>query len=258
VAPLNESIDQAMSEYFIRKLKRFYDLEEALAAAFESLFSDRRDFPADTYFGVQDGEYKGIFLIENGWVIRSKTLESGARQIVNVAVPGDFIGLNAILFTNSDFDLVAKTPVQAYYCDPDRLLALMQEFPSFAAALFWVSVREESILAERVVSLGRRSAAERTAHILCELVARLEVAGIEDFSQIIMPVSQNDFADILGMSLVHMNKTLRGLEADGVISFRNELLTIQDMSKLLEIAGFQGEYVYFADRKDRKTRIASM
>lgn len=145
--------------------------------------------------------------------------------------------------------------MQAYHCEVERLFSLIGTFPSFAAALFWVDAHEESILAERVVSLGARSARERTAHVLCEFVTRMEIVGVSDLTSIIMPISQNDFSDILGMSLVHMNKTLRSLENDGVIAFRNEILTVNDMDALQHIAGFDSGYLHFTDRKDRVSRL---
>jgi CRP-like cAMP-binding protein len=240
-----------MSQYFLQKLSKFYEHDDSLAEAVIELCDDLREFPAGTHFARQDSGYSRVYLIDNGWVLRSKTLETGSRQIVSVALPGDFIGLNALLFTKSDFDLFAKTAVKAFHCDIDRLLGLIGRFPSFAAALFWVDAHEENILAERVVSLGARSARERTAHVLCEFVTRMEIVGVKDFTTILFPISQNDFSDILGMSLVHMNKTLRSLENGGIIAFRNEILTINDMDGLKAVAGFDSGYLHFTDRKDR-------
>lgn len=251
---IESGLTAPMSEHFLKKLEQFYDIDGALPNAFRDICSDRVEFAPETCFARQEGAYEGTFLIDNGWVIRAKTLQSGARQIVNVAIPGDFVGLNAILFAQSEFDLVAKTHVRAYRFRPEALFELFMRFPAFAAALFWVNAMEERILAERIVSLGRRPARQRTAHVLCELVARMRVIGVEAADQLILPISQEDFSDIVGISLVHMNRTLKALEADEVIVFRNEILTIVNMEKLKRIAGFDGDYLHFATRPDRVRR----
>lgn len=247
---------EPMSEHFLKKLDRFYDIDDGLPQAFRGVCSECVEFAPDTFFARQEAEYEGTYLIDNGWIIRSKTLDSGVRQIVNVAIPGDFVGLNALLFERSEFDLISKTHVHAYRFDPKALLDVFMRFPAFAAALFWVNATEERILAERIVSLGRRSARQRTAHVLCELVTRMEVIGVEAADQLILPISQEDFADIIGISLVHMNRTLKSLEADEVISFRNEILTIVNMEKLKQIAGFDAGYLHFATRPDHVRRRA--
>ena len=120
-----------------------------------------------------------------------------------------------------------------------------------SAALFWVNAHEESLLAERIVSLGRRSARQRTAHVLCELISRLEIIGIDDAEKFVVPISQEEFADVLGISVVHMNKTLRALGREGVISFRNALLLVRNRARLEQIAGFESGYLQFTRRTDR-------
>ena len=247
-------ITEPMSEHLLKKVGRFYDIDPELPQLFRDLCADLREYQPGTHFAETGEAYESVHLIEGGWVFRSKTLENGGRQIVNVAVPGDFICLNALLFTQSEFDLNAKSHVQAYHIDSRLLSDLLARFPSFAAALFWVNAHEESILAERIVSLGRRSARERTAHVLCEFVVRIADIDEDDVTKVLFPISQNDFADILGISLVHMNKTLRGLEADDVITFRNEVLTIRNMALLQQIAGFDDGYLHFTRRNDRIRR----
>ena len=148
-----------------------------------------------------------------------------------------------------------KNDVTAFRFRANDLGAAIARFPSLSAALFWANAHEESILAERIVSLGRRSARARTAHVLCEVIARLEIIGIEDPERLIVPISQDDFSDILGISIVHMNKTLRGLERDGVISFRNATLNVMDRARLEAEAGFESGYLHFTRRSDPRSLI---
>lgn len=240
-----------LTEILLKKVSGFFDVTDEVRSTFAEICTDLEEFDAGTVIVPQGGDYGDVFLLDRGWVVRSRHLETGARQIVNVALPGDFVAMNALLFATSDFELVCKTDIAAYRLPADRLGNAMTRDSMLAAALFWVNAHEESLLAERIVSLGRRSARQRTAHVLCELIARLEIIGITDPEQFIIPMSQEEFADILGISVVHMNKTLRSFEREGVISFRNALLVVLDRRKLEQVAGFESGYLQFTRRNDR-------
>lgn len=240
-----------MTRALLKKLGGFYDIDASVSALFDEICTDRVSLEAGALLATEGGRYDHVYLIEEGWVTRSRSMMNGARQIVNVAVPGDFVALNALLFQVSDFELACKTGVTAFRFSAAELGEALSRHPSLSEAIFWVSCHEECMLAERIVSLGRRNARQRTAHVLCEFVARLEIIGLDDRERIVIPLSQDEFADILGISVVHVNKTLRSLQRDGVISFRNSLLQILDMGKLVREAGFDGSYLHFTRRDDR-------
>ncbi len=241
-----------MSRAVLRKLGGFLDLSGGIIALFDEICRERVEFPAQSMLVQQGGDYSDVWLLDSGWVTRSRHMEDGTRQIVNMAIPGDFIALNALLFASSDFELSAKTDVVAFRFDAGELGRALAVDPRLSAALFWVNAHEESMLAERIVSLGRRSARQRVAHVLCEFVARLEIIGIEDPERVAIPISQTDFSDILGISLVHTNKTLRALERDNVITFRNAVLMVLDRARLEAEAGFEAGYLHFTRRTDRR------
>lgn len=241
-----------LTEILLKKVSGFFDVTDEVRSALADICTELVEFDAGTVVVPQGGAYGDILLLERGWVIRSRNMESGARQIVNVALPGDFVAMNALLFAISDFELSCKTDIAAYRLPADLLGNALSRDPMLSAALFWVNAHEESLLAERIVSLGRRSARQRTAHVLCELMARLEIIGVTDPEKFIIPMSQEEFADILGISIVHMNKTLRAFEREGILSFRNALLLVLDRTKLEEAAGFEGGYLQFTRRTDRR------
>ena len=245
-----------MTTYFLRKLNRFSATSDELRVIFGELCHERVEFEPGHLLAQQDTDYSGTWLIDNGWVLRSKNLPSGSRQIVNVAIPGDFVSLNALMFKTSEFDLTCKTAVTAYKINLTNLVEVFTQYPLFATALLWVNAHEESLLAERIVSLGRRSAVERTAHIICEFISRLEVLDPEDPTRLFIPLSQQDLSDILGLSLVHTNKTLRRLANEGLVTFRNEILSVTNQLGLEHLAGFDDGYIYFADRPDRLMIVA--
>lgn len=236
-----------MVDELVRKLSGFFTPSDATAKDILQLCSEARVFAPKERIAVSGEAYRGIYLMRNGWALRSRLLENGGRQIVNVAMPGDFLCLNSMIFDESDFDIVAKTEVTAYFIEKDVLGSVLGRDPRLAAAIFWVTAHEESILAERIVSLGRRSVRVRTAHILCEFISRLEIIDEAHASEILMPLTQEDFADILGTSLVHTNKTLRALDRDGIIQFRQGLLRISDRQQLEVTAGFDRGYLHFTN-----------
>lgn len=240
-----------LTDVLLKKISGFFHVNDEIKATFAEICDDLREFKAGTVIVPQGGDYSDVYLLDRGWVLRSRNMENGSRQIVNVVLPGDFVAMNALLFARSDFELSCKTDVAAYRLPSDKLGRALMSNSMLAAALFWVNAHEESLLAERIVSLGRRSARERTAHVLCEMISRLEITGVPNIEQLVIPLSQEEFSDIIGISIVHMNKTLRRLERDGILSFRNNLLMVLDKAKLEEVAGFDGGYVQFTRRSDR-------
>ena len=234
-----------MVEELVRKLSGFFTPSEATGKDLVSLCSEVRTFAPKERVATAGESYRGIYLVRNGWALRSRVLESGARQIVNVAMAGDFLCLNAMIFENSDFDIVAKTHLTAYSIEREVLRGALGRNPDLAAAIFWVTAHEESMLAERIVSLGRRSVRSRTAHVLCEFISRLEIIDERHADEMLIPLTQEDFADVLGTSLVHTNKTLRSLDRDGIIQFRQGLLRIIDRRELERTAGFERGYLHF-------------
>lgn len=247
-----------MVEALTRKLSGFFRASEDTSRGLIRLCSEVRTFAPKERIAETAEPYSGIYLVKNGWALRSRILENGSRQIVNVAMAGDFLCLNAMLFETSDFDIVAKTEVEAFHIPPESLRAMLGRDPGLAASIFWVSTHEESMLAERIVSLGRRSVRARTAHVLCEFISRLEIIDDRMVNELLIPLTQEDFADILGTSLVHTNKTLRALDRDGIIQFRQGLLRINDRHRLERTAGFDEGYLHFTRARPKRRAAVSL
>lgn len=239
-----------MSQYLFRKLRGFYGLTDEIEQAIGELCKDTVEFAARQPLIEQGEPYEHIYLVEKGWVLRARHLPQGTRQLVNVAVPGDFACFNAHLFGVSDFDLVAKTPVSVFRFEPVAIVDLFALYPHLAVALTWSNAHEESMLAERVVSLGRRNARERMAHVLCELAARMRIVGMTTDNVLSIPLTQEDFADLLGMSLIHVNRTLRSLAAANLVHYKVGQVQILDFEKLARVAGFDSGYLHFTQRTD--------
>lgn len=232
-----------------RKLHGFFQMSDDAVRKLVEHCSSPRIYTRDETIARADSAYTKLFIVADGWAVRSRTLPDGGRQIVNVAMPGDVLCLNALMFELSDFDITAQTDVTAFPIAPEDLRAVLAADADLACALFWVSAREECILAERIVSLGRRSAKVRMAHVLSELVARISIVEDLEMNDIMMPMTQEDLADILGLSVVHTNKTLRALHREGILSFRNGILRLHDRNALERLAGFEDGYLHFTVRQ---------
>lgn len=245
---------ERLTRAILKKIEGCLPNSETSSGIIEELCEQQVTLSAGTVVVAQDGDFADVFLMESGWALRARHMADGSRQIVNTVMPGDFLAFNAILFSRSDFELRCKTDVHAYRISGDALSNALGRDPALSALLFWINGQEESMLSERIVSLGRRSARQRTAHVLCELIARVEIIKGPQGESFSIPLSQDDFADILGISVVHMNKTLRSLGRDNILSFRNSKLTVHDRSLLEREAGFDDGYLHFTRRNDWHSR----
>ena len=188
--------------------------------------------------GRRDG-----YVILSGWAARSKTLPDGRRQIVSLLTPGDAIGLLGAVTPVATSSVTALGDLSAVPFAPIAVVRAIARSPRLGAALFWAAAREQEILAEHLVSLGRRSARERVAHLFLELWARLRVRGLSDGNQLQVPLTQQIIADALGLSVVHVNRTLRQLAAEGLLTVKRESVSLLDLEQLLRVTGFDEDYL---------------
>lgn len=234
----------------IRKLNGFFPVGDTLQGDLDALTREQVKLaPGEALIRAGD-PLTSIYIVDQGWMLRSRHLPGGGRQIVGIALPGDFLCFSSLMFETSDFDLTAKTQAAVSRLQIDSFRSLMHLHPGLAEALVWSTAHEESLLAERVVSLGRRDATERLAHILCEIVARLSLIDRHDGEVLSLPLIQEDFADILGISVIHIVRTFKRLAALGAVEYRTRKLVLLDAAKLRRIAGFDGEYLHFSQRHD--------
>ncbi len=182
-----------------------------------------------------------LYTVLNGWAFRYKMLQDGRRQILNYALPGDLIGLQGTLMKEMEHSVEALSPLTLCVFPRSKLWDLYSKLPSLAFDLTWLCAREEQLIDENLVSLGRRTALERTGYLLLHLFVRAKEAGLTEDDSIQLPFTQQHIADTLGMSLVHTNKTLKRLMATGAVRWKDRQLTMLDRAALEEIAGDDGQ-----------------
>jgi CRP/FNR family transcriptional regulator, anaerobic regulatory protein len=179
-----------------------------------------------------------LFTLLGGWAFRYKLLEDGRRQILNFVLPGDLLGLQGSLMGEMQHSVEALTAVRLCVFERERLAELYRQFPSLAFDITWLASREERMLDEHLLSVGRRSAIERAAYLLVFLFDRARSLQATDAGRILLPISQQHVADTLGLSIVHTNKTLRKLAERGLIRWQGRACNVLDEQGLRTISGW--------------------
>jgi CRP-like cAMP-binding protein len=181
-----------------------------------------------------------LFTLLSGWAFRYKSLEDGRRQILNFLVPGDLAGLQGSILGTMEHSVESLSPVILCVFQRSDLDDLFRGHPGLAFDVTWLAAREERMLDENLLSVGRRSAIERAAYLIGFLHGRALRSGLATGRQRAIPITQQHVADTLGLSLVHTNKTLRRLAERGLIQWRDRSCEVLDEEGLLEVAGWPG------------------
>lgn len=189
---------------------------------------------------VEGAHSAHLFTVLSGWGFRYKMLDDGRRQILNYVMPGDLIGLQGSLMGEMQHSIEALSPVTLCVFERGKLSRLFASYPELAYDLTWIAAREERILDENLLSIGRRSALERAAYLLAFLYQRAEVLDLFGSSRVAIPVTQQHVADTLGLSIVHTNKTLKKLAERGLIRWADKGCNVRDIEGLLAISGWEG------------------
>ena len=190
---------------------------------------------------VREGEAgHEAFILHSGWTCSYKDLPNGGRQIISFPIAGDCVGLRSVLLKTADHSFEALTDLVVSTVDGTSIFETFSEFPRLGAAILWATSRDEAMIVEHLVSIGRRSAIERTAHFFMELAERLYLIDPSQGSEFKCPLSQYVMADALGLSSIHVNRVLRQLRELNLLTVLHGRFTIHDLAGLRKLSGFQG------------------
>ena len=226
-----------------RKLSTFVALSDAELAVLERLHQRRRSFAAGRDIVHQGQSDQAAYILSAGWVCSYKIQPDGTRQIVDFQIPGDFLGLRSVLLRTSDHSFEPIVNIQAAEVLAGDLLGAFAKMPRLATAILWAASRDEAMVVEHLVGLGRRDADTRLAHFLLELGARLALVGLGNKAGYDCPLTQYHLADALGLSAVHVNRVLRQLRENGLLTFRDGRVSYDDHDRLMEFAEFDSLYL---------------
>lgn len=227
----------------IEKLSAYVDLDAGEIEALSHVLTRTRSMPRGRDIVVQGQPYRALYALMEGLALRYKILPDGRRQVLNLVVPGDLVGLPACLFEGALASVSGLTNVTVAPIEFSDLFDLFRRYPRISAALFWTSAREAGIYIERLVTIGRRSAYERLAHLILELLSRLRAVGLAKPDSFEMPITQETIADTLGLSLQHVNRMIRNLREEGLATIEEHRVVVRDMESLVRLAGFEETYL---------------
>jgi CRP-like cAMP-binding protein len=182
-------------------------------------------------------------LVMHGFAAREVYLRDGKRQITAVHIPGDFVDLHAFLLKQMDHSVVALSECQAAFVPHQDLLRVVDEAPHLGRLLWLSTVIDGAIQRAWIACIGRRSSTAHFGHLICELYLRLNAVGLAEKSTFQFPVTQEELADILGLSLVHVNRTLRELRSAGLITWKGSTIEILDFDGLATLSDFDPSYL---------------
>lgn len=184
-----------------------------------------------------------FYLNHNGWLLRYKILHDGSRQIVDFVLPGEVFALQACLFKTSLYSISAITATSLSAIPRDMIDGIFEKNSQFSRAIFWCVIREAARNIEHLTDAARRSAYERLGHLLLELFVRLRMAGLTEGPSFYMPLTQDLLADALGLTTIHVNRTLRILREDNFLRIENRRVTILNFEALSSLCDFDPSYL---------------
>ena len=235
----------------LRKLSNFTTLSDVESRAVQECCGDAREFAAREDVISQGERTGGVKLLLQGFACRYKVLEDGRRQIVAYFVPGDLCDLRVFILKRMDHSIGAVVASRVATIAPHDVLRLTNSFPNLTRALWWSTLVEEAIAREWIVNVGQRSARERVAHLFCELLFRFRAVGLNEGNSCTLPLTQVELAETLGLSAVHVNRTLQDLRRGKLITLEAGTLTIENLDKLVEMSFFNPDYLHLDYRNDR-------
>ncbi len=195
--------------------------------------------PGSTFL-VEGSNSPHLYTVLDGWGFRYKTMEDGRRQILNFVFPGDLVGIQGSLMREMEHSVEAMSDMLLCVFERDTLFTMFEKKPEKAYDVTWLAAREEQILDENLLSVGRRTAVERAAYLVAFLHQRAVCTGMMEQDAPLNPFTQTHVADTLGLSLVHTNKTLKKLRDRGLIEWSGKSCFVKDAERLAEIAGWDG------------------
>ncbi|MCF8879030.1 Crp/Fnr family transcriptional regulator [Hyphobacterium sp. SN044] len=236
----------------LARLKNYVELPRPSEAALTGLSHVLKQMPRGKTIITEGEVIRRIHVIQKGWAIRKRILEDGRRQIINFLLPGDVFDLQAMIDSKSDHGIETITLCEVRSIPTTEFLSVVSAHPALSSALWWSAVQEEGILREHIVRVGRRNAIERISHLLFELRRRLILTGNADPDDpVALPLSRQLIADAVGLSSVHVSRTVSTMRRMGLVA-TNAHLRILDPESLASIAGFDGSYLHL-DAKPLET-----
>jgi CRP-like cAMP-binding protein len=241
--------DQTMSPLapMLRKLEYRATFSDSDRHALLALPHVLKSIEPNGYIAREGDRIDHACLLLSGFAYRHKIVASGARQILAIHMAGDMVDLQNSLLKIADHNVQALTYCQVAMIPRDAVRQIAFERPAIGEAMWLDTLVDGSIFREWIANVGRRHARQRIAHLLCEFGLRLKAAGLGEHTGYELPMTQEQVADCTGLTPVHVNRTLMGLDRDGLIVRTRRSVTIGNWEALAEAGDFQSAYLHMRD-----------
>jgi CRP-like cAMP-binding protein len=226
------------------KLQLWLPLSEDDRAEVLALPHNVRTLRSNDFIVREDSKPTHCCLLLSGYVFRQKTAGNGGRQIFSIHMKGDIVDLHNAILRRADHNVQAMTAVKIALIPAQAIRDLAASNSQVGQAMWYETLVDAAIFREWTLNVGRRDARERTAHLLCELAIRLEVAGLGTREDYMLPMTQEQLSDALALSIVHVNRMLRLLAEEQLIERNKRSLRIVDFAGLARIGDFDIRYLH--------------
>ncbi len=237
-----------MQNPLTRKLETFAPLDEDDKGLLDEIVRMTRIVDAGDIIINEGDEPTTVHLVLEGIAFRYKLLSDGKRQIVAFMVPGDLCDMHGFLLNHMDHSIAAMSRCRIVDIPRHRVLELCGR-PAIQRALWCATLVEEAVLWEWLVNMGSRSSGQRVAHFFCEMFVRLRVTGWASATVCPLPLTQADLGETLGLSTVHINRTMQILSGMELVKKKTKSLCVPDFAKLAAFAGFNPDYLHLKGAK---------
>lgn len=233
-----------MIEQHFMKLRARHAVSDEEERAIRAAIRDVRDYGPDRTI-IRAGEVMTFStLLLDGFMCRFKDLREGQRQIMELHVAGDFADMHSYTLKRLDHNVMTLSPCRIALLAHDEARRLFDSFPHLRDVYWFGTNLDAAIHREWTLSLGRRDARSRTAHLFCELRVRLGIVGRADDTGYDLPLTQADLAECLGLTSIHVNRVLKELRESGLLQFRGGRVSLLDLPGLERVAEFDPAYLY--------------
>ena len=233
-----------MPDILTRKLCRWVQFDDAERAALTRLVAATRPVVRGQHL-IREGDAPSqVFLVLEGWAQRYKVLPDGKRQIVAFLMPGDLCDTHAFILEKMDHSISMMSAGKVVAIPADDMLALIDGYPRIAQALWWCTLVDAGILREWLVNIGTREAYSRIAHLFCELYVRAGAVARGGTGDFFMPLTQADVGEALGLTAIHVNRTIKALKQSGLVDPSKSRLRMLDFEGLKAAAAFDAAYLH--------------
>ena len=222
----------------LRRKKAFRELNDGELQFVSKFKIGELDVDAQSSVLMEKQATPHVYTVLEGVLYRHRTLQDRSRQILNFSMPGDIVGLQLAMMGEIHHSVTALTPAKLCVFERNKFYSLFSGHPELAHSVTWIAATQETLLDNTIVSLGQRNAYQRIAHFFAQVYSRAESTGVASDGLLNIPIRNHHISEALGITPVHVSRTLNKLKRESVVERSNGYFSFPDLEKLAEVAAF--------------------